>query len=90
MIKIEITRKGSKKQRAFELRRKEYILKAAENLQREITENPELLETRYTSDEDIAFEVMSRVDDLFEMEKLADNLKGGWIDQIKYKITPGR
>lgn len=87
MIKIEVTRTATRKQKAEALRKQEYTRLVVKNFQKEVEANPELLGTVYHSEEEVAFEIIDRVEGLMEIEKAAEKMRGGWLGDIRYKLA---
>ncbi len=87
MIKIEVTRTATRKQKATEARKQEYTRMVVKNFQKEVEANPELLGTVYHSEQEVAFEIIDRVEALMEMDKAAEEMRGGWIGDLKYKLA---
>lgn len=86
MIKIEITHKNSRRVKA-ESRKREYALKVMENFKRELEANPELIGTVYQNEGDVAFELAFRVEEMVAIEEQADEMRGGWLGELKYKLA---
>ena len=87
MIKIEITNNGGKKAKALATRKREYAIRVMSNIKREIQADPELLESVYCCEEDVAFEIEERVNEMLEIEAQANKMRGGWVEQLKYKLA---
>jgi hypothetical protein len=87
MIKIEISNSGGRKAKALATRKREYAIRVLSNIKSEIDANPELLESVYCCEEDVAFEIEERVNGLLEMEKQAEKMRGGWIGDLRYKLA---
>jgi hypothetical protein len=84
MIKIEIGNGRINQQNA---RKSEYAIKVIANLKKEIEANPELIGTLYKDEGDIAFEVAFRVEEMLFIEKQADQMRGGWLGDLKYRLS---
>lgn len=83
-IKIEFNRKLSRRK---SLEKSEIVFRIVENIRQEIEKNPELLETKYMSENEVAEEVLERLEDIECMERMAETLKGGWRGELKYKFS---
>lgn len=84
-IKIELNRKTN---RADVAKKSEQVFMIVDNIRQEIENNPELLETKYATESDVAQEVASRMADFEAMENMANTLRGNFFDRITYRMSP--
>lgn len=82
-INLDFNRKMSQREA---VRKSQMAFIIVDNIRKEIEANPELIES-YSSEVEVANEVMRRMKDLEDMERMADTLRGNWREQLKYKLT---
>lgn len=88
IMRITIETKKSARKLQEKLEKQQLIAAAVvRNFEAEINANPELLETLYTDEFSVAFELKRRMEDLMLMEKEADKMSGGLFGKIAYKFS---
>ena len=85
-IIIETNKMSRKKHTQF-VKEQTILRNVVHNLQTEIENNPELLETVYTDEFTVGVEIQKRFQDLLSMEKEADAMSGGWRGKLAYKFS---
>lgn len=73
--------------RADAVKKSEQVFLIVSNIRQEVEANPELMETKYATEHDVANEVASRMSDLEAMENMANTLRGNWLDRMAYKMS---
>lgn len=82
-INLDFNRKMSQREAA---RKSQMAFLIVDNIRKEIEANPELIEN-YSSEVEVANEVMRRMKDMEDMERMADTLRGNWREQLLYKLN---
>ena len=82
-INLDFNRKMSQREA---VRKSQMAFLIVDNIRKEIEANPDLIES-YSSEVEVANEVMRRMKDLEDMERMANTLRGNWREQLRYKLN---